>query len=859
MGSNKRPDEITQWANAGTNVLRPSNGAISQGFVDDERPGASNFNWPLYNLALWEKHVSNYINGLMQNGVVSDGLNIHHDGGGVLSLWKTRFAITAVNVGAGTFTISGDETWLQFVVGQTFVIDGSTGNDGTYTVAALAPAGVNSDITVEEVIPNPIADGHIYFGGTISDYSGSKLVIDAQMAFHTCSLPVGPGTERTDYVYATYDRATNVTTIAVSEGVPLLDDEIIIGRVQSYNNGGAYQCLDTVDGARSLGPRNTIYVGDGHTSFNSEPLDPDDPIQDAVDKMSERGGGEVVLCAARYAYTLRSQIRMKSGVVIRGASTGTRVQVVDAIPSAFLALGTGGTCNTGGGTSSMTDLGAVDFYDYGIGSRVVITSGADAGTYYIYAITASNQAELADTSGRPVSLTGSLVAAYKLYLSHAGIENMSMKLDGCTAAAIAIQRTYDIQIREISFERSGAAIADCITDGGGAPGTAYNYWTLIKNVTVNSGFTDALDFATQISNYLRINGLCVPSGNVLLNNTAFDVGTIQGIYCPASTATIPGAFRQYLFNPYVRDNFVLRFGDGGDAGIWYDGTDLHVDPRLVGTGDTILDAGDLLLANGHLHLMDNMVTYYGAADDSGIYYTGTNMIINPKFVGTGQLICQGDFYVSAGGDLICNLDNAAVGSTSGFFYLPTVAGKPTGVPTAHGTRAPVCVDHANRRLHSYLGGAWRDVPLDPISMRARRTNALAIGSGAPVQIAYNSVDWDLLGAANYVSATGVWTAPRDMIIRVSASMLLQASNAWTHNENLWLMLQKNGADYARLDHWAAPGNTGVPDIHAPMVSGSTLVSVAVGDTINIDIEHTSGVGENADVGSFGCWLSIEEI
>jgi hypothetical protein len=47
-------------------------------------------------------------------------------------------------------------------------------------------------------------------------------------------------------------------------------------------------------------------------------------------------------------------------------------------------------------------------------------------------------------------------------------------------------------------------------------------------------------------------------------------------------------------------------------------------------------------------------------------------------------------------------------ATDGFVYVPTCAGTPTGVPTAHTGMAPIVVDSTNNKLYFYSGGAWRD-------------------------------------------------------------------------------------------------------------------------------------------------------
>ena len=53
----------------------------------------------------------------------------------------------------------------------------------------------------------------------------------------------------------------------------------------------------------------------------------------------------------------------------------------------------------------------------------------------------------------------------------------------------------------------------------------------------------------------------------------------------------------------------------------------------------------------------------------------------------------------------------ATTTTTGFFYLPTVAGTPTGAPTAYTGAVPFVYDRTNNRLYARNGGTWRSVLL----------------------------------------------------------------------------------------------------------------------------------------------------
>lgn len=114
----------------------------------------------------------------------------------------------------------------------------------------------------------------------------------------------------------------------------------------------------------------------------------------------------------------------------------------------------------------------------------------------------------------------------------------------------------------------------------------------------------------------------------------------------------------------LKDNFPIVLGAGKDASIDYDGTDFVFDSRVVGTGDFIFKNGNVgigtttptekLEIDGNLFLNgDNDKVLLGTGKDASIYYDGTNLNINPKEVGTGILdilgTLQTDGYNSSDG------------------------------------------------------------------------------------------------------------------------------------------------------------------------------------------------------------------
>lgn len=76
-----------------------------------------------------------------------------------------EFDIEAVNTTNETFSIPGDYTAL-FTSAVVFVVSGSTGNDGTWTVASSTFTGGATVITVNENVTDATVDGIISTGNT---------------------------------------------------------------------------------------------------------------------------------------------------------------------------------------------------------------------------------------------------------------------------------------------------------------------------------------------------------------------------------------------------------------------------------------------------------------------------------------------------------------------------------------------------------------------------------------------------------------------------------------------------------------------------------------------------------------------
>lgn len=100
-----------------------------------------------------------------------------------------------------------------------------------------------------------------------------------------------------------------------------------------------------------------------------------------------------------------------------------------------------------------------------------------------------------------------------------------------------------------------------------------------------------------------------------------------------STETLRIGTDGHVYIP--QDNKALILGEGGDATVFYNGTDMVLNPRFNGSGDLRLGWND-----------DSVKTYWGAGKDACIYYNGVDLIVDPKEVGSGALLLDTDSEVA---------------------------------------------------------------------------------------------------------------------------------------------------------------------------------------------------------------------
>jgi hypothetical protein len=155
-------------------------------------------------------------------------------------------------------------------------------------------------------------------------------------------------------------------------------------------------------------------------------------------------------------------------------------------------------------------------------------------------------------------------------------------------------------------------------------------------------------------------------------------------------------------------NISAELVTGSKAGVFKDGTNTITlaDGTIAGKftdGSITMDLADgtyAFKATGNTLLLDNYKSYYGTGADASISYDGTNMIINPKEVGTGTLYMDGRFELLNAGDNLkiaigVNAGKGGFGTNS--IYIGNGAGYTAGYTNSATTNIGIGYDALGRQ------------------------------------------------------------------------------------------------------------------------------------------------------------------
>jgi hypothetical protein len=154
-----------------------------------------------------------------------------------------------------------------------------------------------------------------------------------------------------------------------------------------------------------------------------------------------------------------------------------------------------------------------------------------------------------------------------------------------------------------------------------------------------------------------------------------------------------------------------------DAKLFWDNTNKRLGVGLTSPGYDI----DVLGTDPRIRIQTTSGTggpylalEHNASDGGHKYWIGSSGSTNASGAGfleiadvTSSALVR--MKIDSGGSVIIGSGALATNTTSGFLYLPTCAGTPTGTPTSYTGEAPVLVDTTGTKLWARFGGTWKSV------------------------------------------------------------------------------------------------------------------------------------------------------
>ena len=862
---------LGEWASNGSFVDTVPPGKLADGFVPGETPFCGFLNKPLsenYNI---NKYTERLLSGALPKGVY-DGLLIHHDTGGTFSLYGAKYALSGINAGISQFVFTGVDLTDKVHARDTIDIFGTAASDGTYTVSEVSYIGATTQsfIFVEEAVIAGAFAGDMYTGGTIVTSDGIRYLVPPQLSFDTAVLP-GAGSYRYDYIIGYWDNTTNTFTFEIDDagtGHTMEGNEYLIGAYYGYNNGGTFEVPKITNGSRKMDSHQIYYVGDGVNSYDSGDYKITNRINEAILLANANGGGEVRVIGDGWQ-TLPNLsdpdtvVQMRSNVTLD--FQGTQFTTSDTVtPYNITFSGSTGTSITTNATSNIL-TSAYNFTNSGIGSRVTLSGGPDAGEYIIVGIIDDNNVEVTAPSAAGwvlPSFTGAVHTA-EVYLANSYLRNC---IYDARRLGISVGNTVNCGVDNLTMINTDSA-TPCVAgiyDNAGTTNTSFSITNCHGDAALSAGsFTNSIDFTNGTNVNCSIIG-CITRYDI----DATGSGIFMGNYSSSGTTTLSAGWVNPLVNGFLKTGEKVHLGTGLEASIYNDGTYLIFDPRensLSGHskflhGDIRIEAGNMVL-----NAINNKVVYN---NDFYMYSDGTDLICKSVTPGATSVQMMADQVMTLNAaipsDLVgCN-DNAAVGSTKGFIYLPTLASQPTGVAANFGTRVAMAMDNSKKKWHYVGAGAgtfnnWRSRVDLPISGRwaALGTQLVPDDTQSPV-IWQGVVYWDEPGANRMDTTTGAFTADVPMKVHINAKIQFDPTNAWASGDSCNLILQKDSgagfSDYSCLSCHQIPATPA--GLEVIQVNGSDLVSLAVGDQIRVTIYQDSG--SNLTLTNT-CYMTINEL
>lgn len=139
-------------------------------------------------------------------------------------------------------------------------------------------------------------------------------------------------------------------------------------------------------------------------------------------------------------------------------------------------------------------------------------------------------------------------------------------------------------------ELVGVTVAD--SSGNGHTGTNTG------GASITTGKVPSAPTATEVQIISCKDGVTSPEDSTQTFGSDYSKTILNGLTTHFSTMGTEGIYIDEFQQMVFPDNFKIYFGTGKDASIWYDGTNLDINPQDVGTGFVNIQAGGLSLTAG---------------------------------------------------------------------------------------------------------------------------------------------------------------------------------------------------------------------------------------------------------------------
>lgn len=442
----------------------PTAAEKQQGFEPGEEPPAQKFNWQRNLVYRWSQYWNAFPAGIVGHGRYS-GFVVEHSGGGVFSVNRQEpfvpfdhegsFATVSNNGGNAQINAPGSD----MDNGDEVTISGSASYDGTWTVIRVDNDAfvINTPFLATDAGDyEKVKEGFGYF--IMRD--GTKLSVNQDYADFNAASPASAsvGSIRYDAVLIDYDPEDTTPTVAFEYVEDIFTNQVtksdIVAIIVVADNA-AFTVDRIIKNPNQYGHRYRIGIGDGVRADNVDSIRLDQ-LQDVIDELNFMGGGVIEIIGQDFGAHIPTEIKLKSKVELVGV--GNAHLKAEAGDSHLIQMeGSANTIGSGNVDTdgTLTDSFA-DFQDYGIGSRVVFTSGLNSGVVGIVSDYVSGGVQLLDEYMEPLTTAIDPTVNYEIYISHSKIDNLNLCGNTATFHIVRCSYTYDCGVENCHFINDGS-------------------------------------------------------------------------------------------------------------------------------------------------------------------------------------------------------------------------------------------------------------------------------------------------------------------------------------------------------------------------------------------------------------------